>query len=132
MPDANHGVDVFRVLQEHEIAVQEIERESEQRLLEERERKRQAVGQDERLQAVEAAARASIDTPPSTPGVAGSGKGGGGAPAALLSEQERVAAAARAAALRYDPNSTQPGPAGGVREVGGDGNDSVCTCASSC
>lgn len=119
--------------------VQEIERESEQRLLVDRERKRQALGQEERLQAVEAAACASIDTPPGTPGVVEAGKspGGGRAGAAVaVSEQERVAvaaraAAARAAAQRYDPSQPQ-GAAGAGGEVDVDGNDVVRSLPCSC
>lgn len=102
--------------------MQEIERESENRLLEERERKRQALGQEARLQAVEAAARTTIDTPPGTPAVDGAGTGARGG-AVALSERERVVAAARAAAQNYDPSGATAG--GVVVEIDGEGNNPV-------
>lgn len=106
--------------------LQEIEKESERRLLDEGERKRRALGQEARLQAVEAAALASIDNPTggSSHTAVGSGAQQG---TAALSERERVAAAARAAAQTYDPSQPQRAASGAAPvEVDGEADNQAC------
>jgi hypothetical protein len=115
--------------------VQEIEKEAERRLREERERKRRALGHEARLQAVEAAARASIDTQPGNSSITGeappapaSGQIVAGGTAGAFSERDRVAAAAHAAAQTYDPWGQQEIAAKSAAvDVNGERNNTVCS-----